>query len=538
MKPRSGLQSILRIRWVGYASGLAAVALMSVAISLASHFLNITNLSMLYLIVVLATAVTFGRGPAILASVAAFLVYNWFFIEPLHTFTIDDPGEWIALLLFLLTAVITGQLGASLRQRADEAEQHEREAIVLYDVVRLMGEPDFDHALQAVAERLYGELRLAAVSIKLTDNAGNTSQASFGDEDALRLIDLRTTAATRVLGRGLAPTGQRRGAPGKWVKIVPPHIRGAGGKPVSDRLQVVPVTAHSRRVGDLLLVRHPGAPRFTLADDRLLSAVATQLGVAVERVRLQREATEAEILRRTDELKTALLNAVSHDLRTPLASIIASAGSLRQHDVVWTEEERQEFAEAIEEEALRLNQIVGNLLDLSRMEGGTLRPEKGWYDLGALVDDVLGRLKPLAAKHRIGANVPDDMPPVFLDYVEIDQVLSNLIENAIKYSPAGSEIQISARRGDQEVRIEVADSGPGIPPSALPYLFEPFYRVSERGPRPKGTGLGLAVAKGLVEAHGGRIWAENRPGGGSRFVFTLPLAKATDAASTSREAEK
>ncbi|MCL4466804.1 MAG: ATP-binding protein, partial [Chloroflexi bacterium] len=423
---------------------------------------------------------------------------------------------------------------AAQRLRADEARQREREAVVLYDVVRLMSEPDFDHALRAVAQRLHDELCLAAVSIKVTDNSGNTTQASFGEDDALQLACPRVGVPLQVMRRGPAPTEQKRGAPGRWVRIVPPYSQADRGTPGMERLQVVPAVVSEKRVGDLLLVRGAEAPRFTMADDRLLSAVATQLGIAVERVWLQREATEAEILRRTDELKTALLNAVSHDLRTPLASIIASAGSLRQHDVAWSEEERQEFAEAIEEEALRLNQIVGNLLDLSRMEGGTLKPEKGWYDLGALVDNVLGRLKALTSRHRIVANIPEDLPPVLLDYVEIDQVLSNLIENAIKYTAPGTEIQISARRDAGEVRVEVEDRGPGIPASALAHIFEPFYRASGQGPRPRGTGLGLAVAKGLVEAHGGRIWADNCPKGGSRFIFTLPLAESADASSSPR----
>lgn len=230
---------------------------------------------------------------------------------------------------------------------------------------------------------------------------------------------------------------------------------------------------------------------------------------------------EAEILRRTDELKTALLNAVSHDLRTPLASIIASAGSLRQTDVQWTEPERQEFAQAIEEEAHRLNQIVGNLLDVSRIEAGNLRPSKDWYDVGALVDDVLGRLRPLTAEHQLVVDVPEDLPPVRLDYVEIDQVLS--IENAAKYTAPGTDIHVSAGVEDGMMRVEVADRGPGIPAATLARLFEPFYRVDTGGPQPRGTGLGLAVARGLVEAHGGRIWAENQGVGGARFVFTLPL---------------
>jgi two-component system sensor histidine kinase KdpD len=271
---------------------------------------------------------------------------------------------------------------------------------------------------------------------------------------------------------------------------------------------------------------------FSTTDNRLLSAVAEQLGHAIGRARLRREATAAEVLRRADELKTALLNAVSHDLRTPLSSIIASASSLRQHDVVWTEADREEFARTIEQEALRLNGIVGNLLDLSRIEAGSLKPEKGWYDIGTLIDDVLGRMKATTSTHHINVDIAEGLPPVQFDYIEIDQVLSNLIENAVKYTPPEAEILVSARRAGEDVQIEVADRGPGIPPTALPYLFTPFYRVNgaqRRGPRPGGTGLGLAVAKGLVEAHGGRIWAGSRQGGGARFVFTLPLGVAGQA---------
>ncbi len=513
----------------GYGAGLACVALMSGLIGLLLSYFHLANLSMLYLIPVLATAVAFGRGPAILASVISFLTFDWFFIEHLHAFTIADPGEWIALVLFLLTAGITGQLAASQRQRAEEAEHRKREAVVLYDVVRLMSEPDLEHALHAVAERLYQELQLAGVSIEIADEAGVTAKAVAGNDDAFSNVQHGAGGAIRTLGQGLPPTGVRQGAPGRWIRIVPPNRPGTKATSASDRTHIVPVKAQNRRVGNLLLVRRAGTPKFTTADNRLLSALATQVGMTIERVSLQREATEAEILRRADELKTALLNAVSHDLRTPLASIITSAGSLRQDDVTWTGEERQELAVAIEEEALRLNQIVGNLLDLSRMEGGNLRPEKSWYDFGALVDDVLGRLRPLTEKHRIIVDVPDDLPPVLLDYVEIDQVLSNLIENATKYTQPGTEITASARRAEKEIRVQIADRGPGIPPAALPRLFEPFYRVGGQGPRPKGTGLGLAVAKGLVEANGGRIWAENQPDGGARFIFTLPLAEPEEA---------
>jgi len=270
-------------------------------------------------------------------------------------------------------------------------------------------------------------------------------------------------------------------------------------------------------------VRNPDKARFTAAENRLLSAIASQLGVAVERARLREESTEAEVLRRTDELRTALLNAVSHDLRTPLSSIMASAGSLLQADVQWNEEERREFAQAIQQDAQRLNRLVGNLLDLSRIEAGSIRPEKSWYDLSSLIDEASARLRD-PSRDRLVVDVPEGLPPVEFDYVEIDQVITNLIENACKHTPAGTNVMVSARISGGDMEVEVADRGPGISADVMAHVFEPFCRGRD-GAGVLGSGLGLAVAKGLVEAHGGRIWVDNGPEGGARFFFTLPLGE-------------
>jgi two-component system sensor histidine kinase KdpD len=523
--------------WAGYAAALALTGVVSGVIALVRVFGDVENISMLYLVAVLASAIAFGSGPAIAASVAAFLEFDVLFIEPRYRLTVSDPGEWIALFLLLGVGMVTGQLAAGLRERAREAERREREAVVLYDVVRLLAGPDLASAVAAVAERLRSELALAAVAVDFDKEAPVAMTSEVGDREALHQARASIGAPARVLAEGQRPSAAERGAPGRWIKVVPPKAFGQKGG-LGDRLRVVPVSVEGRQVGALVLVRSADAPQLTAADDRLLSAVANQLRLALERVRLRDEATEAEVLRRTDELKSALLGAVSHDLRTPLSAIIASAGSLRQKDVAWSDEERREFAAAIEEEAQRLNRLVGNLLDLSRIEAGSLRPEKGWYDLGALVDDVLGRLRRLTAGHRLAVDVAADLPPVHLDYVEIDAVLSNLIENAVKYTPAGSELLVCARKDNGAVRVEVADNGPGIPRSAIPHLFEPFYRVKGAEFLAQGTGLGLAVASGLVHAHGGRIWAENRAEGGARFVFTLPREEEPAPASGVKEEER
>jgi len=316
-------------------------------------------------------------------------------------------------------------------------------------------------------------------------------------------------------------------------------VRSTGNKePMRRYLRMIPLKMGQKVVGIFCLF---------MEDDPRLFAVEKSLGVErersnqqttffwtfvdqatsiIERARLRRESLQIEVLQRTDALRAALLSSVSHDLRTPLASIKASASSLLQEDVQWNDEERRSFALAIEREADRLNRLVANLLDMSRIEGGALKPEKEWYPIDELIHDVLGHLQPMLQNRAVIAHLPDDLPPVELDYLEIDQVLTNLIENAVRYTPSESPIEIRAQIDGDQMVISVADRGPGIPPADLERVFDKFYRVL--GPLSKGTpgsGLGLAVSKGLVEAHGGHIWAENREGGGAIFHFTLPIGK-------------
>ena len=514
----------------GYLAALAVVGVLTGAVALVRVAGDVENASMLYLLGVLFVAVLFGSGPATLASVASFLAFNYFFVVPRYEFSVADDEEWIALGLLLVSGVITGQLASLLRDRARDSERREKEAVVLYDVVRLMTEPDLQRALTGVAERLRAELDLAAVMIALGGDAPVRVQADAGDAEAIRIARESVESAGMILAAGHGPTGSERAKPGRWIRVVSPQSTPTARKPLSRRVSLVPVRHAGETAGSLILVRREGESPFQAAEDRLLSAVASQVGLALERQRLQRRANEAEVLRRTDELRTALLNAVSHDLRTPLASIMAAAGSLAQTDVEWTRDEENEFIESIVGEAERLNRLVSNLLDLSRIESGNLRPEKGWYDLPSLVREVAGRLRRVVANHRLELDVPEEMAPVSFDYVEVDQVLSNLIENAVRYTPEGTTIRVSVRAEGAEVRVAVEDTGPGIAEADLPQLFKPFYRGGRPTGRPQGSGLGLAIARGLIEAHGGRIWAENRPEGGARFAFVLPAGERPAAA--------
>lgn len=499
-----------RAELVPYLWAVAGVLFVSGLIWLVSADRKVPNASILYLPAVLLTAARAGRGPAIVASFAAFLFYDVFFIEPRFHIDVADPQEWVALLLLLLAAVITGQVAADQRARAREAERREREAVLLYDVTRLMSDPDLDHALADVSERVRRELGLAGVAIEL-----DHGRRVVSGEEAARQV-LRTVDASRAVGPGRSPTATEPSGPVRGVRVISPYLRrGSLAGPVS-----VAIVVEDRRVGTLLALARRGEGASS-DEDRTLAAVAAQLGSAIERERLRREAAETEVLRQADEAKRALLHSVSHDLRTPLSSIIASATSLRQLDVTWSDAEREEFLASIDGEARRLDRFVGDLLSVSRIEAGTLRPVKDWHDIGDLVEDVVGRIRQQAPRHRILIAAPGELAPAKLDQVEITQVLTNLVENATKYAPEGTEIVVSVRDDGDQIRFEVSDRGPGVPLAAAERIFEPFERVARDG-TPSGTGLGLAVAKSFVEAHGGRIWIEPRGGGGSTFAFTLP----------------
>src|SRR5438034_4085967 len=373
-----------------------------------------------------------------------------------------------------------------------------------------MVEPDLERALVAVAEHLRKALDLDAVSIEA--DAEVLPHPAVAARDEAARDSLRATGTELRL---LDPRGVSR-----RIRLVGPQKPGAAR---DKRARVVPIVSANERIGTLRVLPSRGAAELGSGDERLMAIAAAQLGLTIESARLRKEATEAEVLRRADDLKTALLHAVSHELRTPLASILASAGSLRQRDVEWTERERDEFAGAIQDEALRLDRVVGNLLDLSRIENGTLVPHKAWHDVGALVEDVAGRMRPVTAGHPVRLDVPEDLPPVELDYVEIGQVLSNPVDNAAKFSPPGSEIGIRVARDDGDVQFEVRDHGPGIAPADAERIFAPFVRVARAGQGSRGVGLGLAIAKRLVEAHSGSIWVDQDVSEGARVVFTLPV---------------
>ncbi len=502
-------------RYLGNSILAAGGALLLTGVIYVFHlYPRIPNISLLYLLIVLALASTRGLYAAILASVVAFLSFDFFLVPPLYTFTIAKIDEWLALFVFLATAIITGQLASALRQRAEQARRREHETRILYELVQATNsEENLDRQLSIVARALvavFSSWGVRDCQILLPDRKGKLEVQGSASQplDQLKLSpDEEATASWVMMQAQTVELHDVSLVPQKAAEYAPRAIvRSTGNKePMRRYLRMIPLKMGQKVVGIFCL--------FMEDDPRLF---------AVEK----RESLQIEVLQRTDALRAALLSSVSHDLRTPLASIKASASSLLQEDVQWNDEERRSFALAIEREADRLNRLVANLLDMSRIEGGALKPEKEWYPIDELIHDVLGHLQPMLQNRAVIAHLPDDLPPVELDYLEIDQVLTNLIENAVRYTPSESPIEIRAQIDGDQMVISVADRGPGIPPADLERVFDKFYRVL--GPLSKGTpgsGLGLAVSKGLVEAHGGHIWAENREGGGAIFHFTLPIGK-------------
>lgn len=504
----------------------------------------IPNISLLYLLVVLGLASIRGLYAAVLASLISFFAFDFFLVAPLFTLTIGTEEEWLALFIFLVTAIITGELASALRQRAELALQREKETRALYELVNATtNERDLSSQLRTIARSIVSNFAAVGVSdcsILLPDAQGSGKLEILADalQDPAQMqlsVDEMHTAES-VLREG------------KIVSFfvssehdLPHRIRRAINERSSNRF--VPLQQHQNVVGVVRLVMVDGASRFPSERQAAGASVnindqATffwtfldQATAMIERARLHREAVQIELLRRTDVLRAALLSSVSHDLRTPLSSIKAAASSLLQDDVEWDEESKRSFAQAIEREADRLNRLVGNILDMSRIEGGALKAEKEWYPLNELLHDVLGRMSVSLQGRELCVDIPADLPPVRLDYLQIDQVVTNLLENALRYTAPGSPLEITAQVVADYIMVSIADRGPGIPAYDLERIFDKFYRVSgasRKSTSTMGTGLGLAVCRGLVEAHGGRIWAENRDGGGAIFRFTLPLGTLED----------
>lgn len=542
-----------------YGAAVVGVALASFCIALIMSRVHIENISLLYLLVVLWLASKFGRGPAVLASVLAFLAYDFFFIPPLHRLTVGDPAEWLSLFALLATSLVLGQLTAAVQQRAREAIASERKAVAsehqaiaseqrtatLYALAQLL-------VTTGDASKLYAAL--AERVVQVFSASGVAACVLLVPDDEHLLVPEASAPDTGPLAQALSIADRNNVSEAAWAfehgapvgKSAHTSYTGTSANPEAHYF--VPLKSGQHVVGVLGIAgssairalatrtrpksEHPGAATQNAAQVELFSAFCDQIALTLERTALRERAIHAEVLQESDRLKNALLGSVTHDLRTPLASIKAATSSLLQPGIEWSREDRRELLCSIDTSADRLNRLVSNLLDLSRLEAGVAVPIKDWYLIGDVIATVLDQLDlaGVTREHHIVLNLPQDLPLVSIDYGQIEQVLTNLIENATKYSPAGSEIRIEARvLPSSELEVRVSDQGIGIPPNELRAVFDKFYRVQHvhlpwaTTRPPVGTGLGLAISANIIQAHGGRIWAESRPGEGATFIFTLPI---------------
>ena len=492
---------------------LAAITLLAaatVAVAALEHTFGAANASSVYLVAVVGCALLVGTDGAILTAVAASVIYNYLFTEPRYTLEIHDPGVLLSVVLLLFVGIVVGQLAAMQRTRAEAASSRAREARVMFGVSR------------SLATRDSTEDALTQITAVLVEQAGLLrSWITIGADPVTEVVAADTGVGPlpptptrlRVLQRTPGDT------PARWVRVQRPGTPARTPSP-QDAYRVR-IEASGELLGSIWALRDRDQGEPDRIETRLLATAADQVGQALAHDRVADQSRAADVARQSDSLKSALLQSVSHDFRTPLATIRAAAGSLRAGSPL-SAGDRDASVDAIEREVAYLNRLVTNLLDLSRIESGALRADRDVFEL----DDLLGRAVERATTRLGSRTLETDLnaSPVQVDPVFVDSAVSNVLDNALKHTPEATRIRVIARDAARDrVRLTIEDGGPGVPDDALPRLFEKFYRVPGRQERSRaGTGIGLAVARGLVEATGGRITARHSVLGGLAVDIELP----------------
>ncbi|HLJ68799.1 MAG TPA: DUF4118 domain-containing protein [Chloroflexota bacterium] len=505
---------------IGFALAVLAASGSTAGLVALDHFVRIPNGSLLYLPVVLVVAVTFGMRPSLLAATIAVLEYDFFLLRPLYTFGIARIEDILAFVVFVVVAVLTSQLAARARERAEAAQRRATESTTLYELGRaLMSARHVDDVLHAITQRIVDVFHVDRCAIYVP---GSDS----------RLVLAAQTVAGGTQDRASHATVHWAFQQGTQVTL--PEGESSHGTLDQERQRLfVPLRTADRVVG-VMEIGRKRAPRERVTGDsqldaderRLVTSFAAQATLVIMQAAGEEERNRLRIIEESDRLKSTLLNAVSHDLRTPLASIKASATALLLADVPWSREQGRELLQAIDQEADRLNRLVGNLLDLSRIEAGVLRPVLDWYDMQEVVDGVLPRLQAVLGDRPFVVDVQPGIPLVQFDLLRIEELIVNLFDNAVKYTPSGSPLELRVRHDSGGLILKVIDHGPGV--SDASRIFEAFYQGRLHGDDQPGTGLGLAICRGVAEAHGGHLHVETTPGGGATFVLTLPPVHAGD----------
>ncbi|MFC7051198.1 ATP-binding protein [Hansschlegelia quercus] len=479
-------------------SGLAGLAI--------DTQIDIPNISLIFVPAVLLVAVRYGLAPSLAASLLSALAYNFLFTDPRFSFTVSDPSNVVAIVFLSLTAVIASSVAARVRAQTLSARSQARTAADLYAFARkLAGVATEDDLLWAAAHQV--ALMLKTDVVLLTPSPGGLSVGgAYPPEDQLDAAEI--AAATWCYERD-EPTG-----------------RGSATLPGARRL-FLPLRTARAKLGVIGVARRAAGPVLAPGERRLLDALVDQTAVALERIRLAADVDEARLVAETERLRSALLTSVSHDFKTPLATIMGVVTSLRSYGALYDNATRDEMLASAQEETERLNRFVANLLDVVRLDTGAVSAKRGAVDVGDAVGSALRRAASALDGRQVEVALPDGPLIVQGDPVLLEHALMNVLENAGKHTPPSARVAMKARREADRIEVEIADDGPGVPEADLPHVFEKFYRAGQGDRRTLGAGLGLAIARGFVEAMGGSIAAENRPGGGARFTLTLLAADAS-----------
>ena len=486
--------------------------------------------ALLYLLTVGLVAGLSGVRPALLAAGLAFFLWNFFFLPPYDTLIVHDPKDWLSLLVFLAVAVAMGMQTGRMREREAEALAREREMAMLNQFSAHLVS---DASISDVAELLMNEVAYITgadcAALFLADHENKLYKLTSVTEGNCPLdqsiIDIAEWAYAQSKAVGLPQIEKRSDPSTTGWPISIDHIQAGADNSRNDLF--IPLQSADKQEGILYIGSHKGGSPYTISDVRPLIAASNQTAAFLERKRLQSTAVQVGALREADRLKSTLISSVSHELKTPIASIKATVSNLTEEDVEWDYKTARPELLSVQDDLDRLTSSINSLLDLSRLESSAWEPKKEWFDLADVLWGALDKI-PQKQKPRVAVKLPDSLPMVYIDFSQMTRAVENLLTNALIYSPQESSVQMGASVDDSGTRIWIEDQGPGIKPDEREKIFEKFYRGETSSKSSSGTGLGLAITREIVRFHGGRVWVEDIIPHGARFVILLPLEKGPD----------
>ncbi len=497
--------------WRQYGGSLLMVIAVTLLGLMLKDRIEMINIALLYQLPVTMSAYWWGRWPSYFTALTSVLIFDFLFVPPVFTFSVDDIRYVWSFITFMIVAFVIGGRTELLRNEAALARKRERSTAALYEFSKgIAAVVDLETVVRELAERA-------------AETLGRKVLVLLPDEEGRLVIwaELDSGSGWPEEGFSRAPIADSNEAAVATWAFEHRKVAGRSTETLAGaKYLYLPLSTRDNTVGVIGL--HIVEKLISPEHRHLMEAWAGLAAMAIERVILAEKAREAALLVESDKLRTALFNSISHELRTPLASIMGAASTLLESETIYSASDRRELMETVRDGANRMDRVIANLLDTARLESGMMKLKNEWCDIEDIVGTALRRMRSSLSNRTITVNSPPALPLVRGDSVLLEQVMINLVDNANKYSPGGKPIEIAVTAEAARIMVSVSDRGVGIPIEDLPKVFDKFYRVQHRAIRASGTGLGLSICKGIIEAHGGAIWAENRAGGGTTLTFSLP----------------